>query len=125
MSDNAGSDLGTLNSWCVRVVGPVDTGVDEFDTPVRYALAGVSPNPFNPVTVVTYAAPREGHVDLAIYNIAGQLVKTLVDGQQTPGWHTVTWNGRDDNGRSVASGVYFARMQAESFTGSTKMVLLK
>jgi len=125
ISDNAGSDLGTLNTWCVRVIGPVDTGVDEFDTPVRYALAGVSPNPFNPVTVVTYAAPHEGHVELAIYNIAGQLVKTLVDGQQTPGWHTVTWNGRDDNGRSVASGVYFARMQAESFTGSTKMVLLK
>ena len=81
----------TINSWCVRVVGPVGTGVDEFDTPVRYELAGVSPNPFNPVTVVTYASPHEGHVGLSIYNIAGQLVKTLVDGQQTPGWHTVTW----------------------------------
>jgi len=125
VSDNAGADLGTVNSWCVRVIGAAGTGVDEFDTPVRYTLAGVSPNPFNPVTVVTYAAPHEGHVELAIYNIAGQLVKTLVDGQQTPGWHTVTWDGRDDNGRSVASGVYFARMQAESFTGSTKMVLLK
>jgi len=125
VSDNAGSDLGTINSWCVRVVGSGGTGVDEFDAPVRYELAGVSPNPFNPVTVVTYAAPHAGHVDLSIYNIAGQLVKTLVDGDQTPGWHTVTWDGRDDRGRSVASGVYFARMQAESFTGSAKMVLLK
>jgi len=125
VSDNAGADLGTVNSWCVRVIGSGGTGVDEFDTPVRYELAGVSPNPFNPVTVVTYAAPHEGHVELTIYNIAGQQVKTLVDGQQTPGWHTVTWDGRDDSGRSVASGVYFARMHAESFTGSAKMVLLK
>ncbi|MCK4512616.1 T9SS type A sorting domain-containing protein, partial [bacterium] len=104
----------------------VGTGVDdEFDAPVRYELAGVSPNPFNPMTTVTYAMPASGHVELAVYNIAGQLVKTLVDGDETAGWHAVTWDGRDDNGGSVASGVYFARMLADEFTGSTKMVLLK
>ena len=125
LSDNAGADIGTLNSWCVRVLGSTGTGVEEFEAPVRYTLSGVSPNPFNPVTVVTYGAPQEGRVSLAVYNIAGQHVRTLVDGEQSAGWHTVTWDGRDDSGRSVASGVYFARMQAESFTGSTKMVLLK
>ncbi|MCD4690805.1 proprotein convertase P-domain-containing protein [bacterium] len=126
VSDNAGGDIGTVNTWCVRVTGGAGTGIeDEFDAPVRYELTGVSPNPFNPVTVVTYGTPFAGHVDLAVYNIAGQLVKTLVDGETGAGWHTVTWDGRDDSGRTIASGVYFARMHAEGFTGSTKMVLLK
>ena len=74
------------------------------------------------MTTVTYGMPTSGHVELAVYNVAGQLVKTLVDGDETAGWHAVTWDGRDDNGGSVASGVYFARMQADEFTGSTKMV---
>ena len=125
ISDNAGADTGILNTWCVRVVGGVGTGVEDMDVPRTYVLGGVSPNPFNPVTTVTYAMPTSGHVELAVYNVAGQLVKTLVDGDETAGWHAVTWDGRDDNGGSVASGVYFARMQAQEFTGSTKMVLLK
>ncbi len=126
ISDNAGADVGMLNSWCVRVIGGTGTDVaDEFATPVRFELSGVSPNPFNPMTTVTYAMPAPGHVELAVYNVSGRLVKTLVDGDETAGWHAVAWDGRDDNGGSVASGVYFARMMADGFTGSTKMVLLK
>jgi subtilisin-like proprotein convertase family protein len=125
VSDNAAADVGVLNTWCVRVVGGVGTGVADMEVPRTYVLGGVSPNPFNPMTTVTYATPTSGHVALAVYNVAGQLVKTLVDGAETPGWHTVTWDGRDDRGGSVASGVYFARMMADGFTGSTKMVLLK
>nr|MBC8450837.1 proprotein convertase P-domain-containing protein [bacterium] len=125
VSDNAGADTGVLNTWCVRVVGGVSTGVEEMDVPRAYELAGVSPNPFNPMTTVTYGMPTSGHIELAVYNVAGQLVKTLVNGDETAGWHAVTWDGRDDNGGRVASGVYFARMQADEFTGSTKMVLLK
>ncbi|MCD4689964.1 proprotein convertase P-domain-containing protein, partial [bacterium] len=77
-SDNAGGDLGAMHTWCVEVMATSPwTGVDDdFDAPRSYVLGGVAPNPFNPVTTVTYGAPRAGEVELAIYNIAGQRVKT-------------------------------------------------
>ena len=102
------------------------TGVDdELDTPVTYVLRGVSPNPFNPVTTVSYGSPTGSRVHLAIYNVAGRHVRTLVDGEVDPGYHSVVWDGRDNNGVEVGSGVYFCRMEAEGFDDSTKMVLLK
>jgi len=127
VSDNAGADLGTLHDWCVKVLASSPwVGVDdEFDAPMSYVLGGVAPNPFNPVTNVSYGAPKPGEVDLAVYNIAGQRVKTLVDGHVEAGFHTVTWQGRDDHGHQVASGVYFCRMTAEGFEDAIKMVLLK
>ncbi len=90
-----------------------------------YVLRGVSPNPFNPVTKVSYGSPSDAHVRLAVYNVAGRLVRTLVDGEVDPGYHSVVWDGRDNNGVEVGSGVYFCRMEAEGFDDSTKMVLLK
>ena len=127
VSDNAGADLGTINEWCVKVLAGAGTGVDdEFNTPATYVLRGVSPNPFNPMTAVSYGSPTESHVRLAVYNVAGRLVRTLVDGEVDPGYHSAVWDGRDNNnGVSVGSGVYFCRMAAEGFEGSTKMVLLK
>ncbi len=128
VSDNAGADLGTLVSWCVRATGASGTGVDdgsEVVIPVRYALEGVSPNPFNPVTTVSYALPENGAVALRVYNVAGQLVRVLVDGPGEAGYHTAVWDGRDDRGESVSSGVYFCRMEAEGFDDAVKMVLLK
>jgi subtilisin-like proprotein convertase family protein len=118
--------LGTLNEWCVQVLGGSPTGVDdELGTPMTYVLRGVSPNPFNPVTTVSYGSPTESRVHLAIYNVAGRHVRTLVDGEVDPGYHSVVWDGRDNNGVEVGSGVYFCRMEAEGFDDSTKMVLLK
>ncbi len=127
VSDNAGSDLGTLHDWCVKVLASSPwTGVDdEFDAPMSYVLGNVAPNPFNPVTTVTYGAPRPGDLELAVYNIAGKRVATLVDGHVEPGFHSVIWQGRDDTGHQVASGVYFCRMTAEGFEDAVKMVLLK
>ena len=126
VSDNAGSDLGTVNEWCVEVTGGTTTGVDdELDTPVTYVLRGVSPNPFNPVTSVSYGSPTESRVRLAVYNVAGRHVRTLVDGEVGPGYHSVVWDGRDSRGVEVGSGVYFCRMEAEGFDDTTKMVLLK
>jgi len=127
VSDNAGGDIGVLHTWCVQVVGGMQTGVPEWggETPARYELVGASPNPFNPVTSVTYAAPQDGQVLLAVYNVAGQLVRTLVDGDVTAGYHEAVWDGRDATGAPAASGVYFARMEAEGFRASAKMVLLK
>ena len=117
---------GTLNEWCVRVIGGAQTGVDyDLGTPVTYVLRGVSPNPFNPMTSVSYGSPTESRVHLAVYSVAGRLVRTLVDREVGPGHHSVVWDGRDNNGVEVGSGVYFCRMEAEGFDDSTKMVLLK
>jgi len=126
VSDNAGADLGTVNEWCVQTIGSSPTGVDdELGTPMGYVLRGVSPNPFNPVTKVSYGSPAESRVRLAVYNVAGRLVRTLVDGEVDPGYHSVVWDGRDSNGVEVGSGVYFCRMEAKGFDDTTKMVLLK
>jgi flagellar hook assembly protein FlgD len=98
---------------------------DEFGTPMGYVLRGVSPNPFNPMTKVSYGSPGDAHVRLAVYNVAGRLVRTLVDGEVGVGYHVAVWDGRDNNGVEVGSGVYFCRMEAEGFDDSIKMVLLK
>jgi hypothetical protein len=101
----------------------VDAGDDPI--PMVTELSGNYPNPFNPETTISYSLKSEEHVVIDIYNIRGQKVKTLVDEQQTAGYHTVVWNGRDSNDRSVASGVYFSRMRTGKFTSAKKMILLK
>jgi len=103
------------------------TGIDDGElgtTPV-YVLKGASPNPFNPVTTVTYEAPAGASVRLAIYNVTGRLVRTLVDGEVGSGQRTVVWDGRDDRGVEVQSGVYFCLMEAGGFNDTAKMVLMK
>ena len=95
--------------------------------PKVFSLAQNSPNPFNPATTISYSVP-EGtlvQVKLTVYNIRGQLVRTLVDEVREPGSYTVYWDGRNDAGRQVASGVYFYRMRAGDFVQTRKMVLLK
>jgi hypothetical protein len=104
------------------------TGIDEGefgDASSGYVLGGVSPNPFNPVTKVSYSLPKDGAVALKVYNVTGQLVRVLVDGPVEAGNHTAAWDGRDDRGVEAASGVYFCRMEAEGFNDSVKMLLLK
>jgi subtilisin-like proprotein convertase family protein len=128
VSDNAGVDVGTLNTWCVHIWGGASTDVPdgEFaDVPHDHVLRRASPNPFNPVTKVVYGLPSEGRVSLKVYNVAGKLVRVLADGFEEAGYHQAVWDGRDDRGQAVASGVYFARMEAEGFEASTRMVLLK
>ena len=83
------------------------------------------PNPFNPQTTIRYNLPQGSQVRLTIYNIAGQKVKTLVEEHQTAGHNAVRWNGTDDNGSEVTSGIYFYRIQAGEFTQTKKMVILK
>jgi hypothetical protein len=85
------------------------------------------PNPFNPTTTIKYSIKQTGPVTLRVYNVAGQLVKTLVDGKQRPraGGFTVRWNGVNNSGERVASGVYFYKLVAKDFTKTKKMVVLK
>ncbi|MCK4597505.1 T9SS type A sorting domain-containing protein, partial [bacterium] len=83
------------------------------------------PNPFNPETTLRYALPRDGQIRLKIFNIRGQLVKTLVDGERRAGHYSVVWKGRDDCDRPVASGIYFVQMQAGDFRQIRKLALIK
>ncbi|OGG50092.1 MAG: hypothetical protein A3F84_02590 [Candidatus Handelsmanbacteria bacterium RIFCSPLOWO2_12_FULL_64_10] len=83
------------------------------------------PNPFNPSTTISYTLPEASTVRLTIYNILGQQVRTLINNRQAAGIHAVQWDGHDDAGRSVASGLYFYRLTAGEFTQTQKMLLLK
>jgi hypothetical protein len=83
------------------------------------------PNPFNPSTTISFYVPSRGFVKLDIYNIRGQKVKSLANEQYIIGTHTVSWNGTDDNGKAIASGVYFAKIESIGKSMIRKLVLLK
>lgn len=91
----------------------------------RLALDQNFPNPFNPSTSIRYNLPRDTRVDLAVYDANGKLVKRLASGVQAAGPHEVPWNGRDQSGRPVSSGVYFVKLTAEKSILTRKMLLLK
>ncbi len=93
--------------------------------PAFFALHQNSPNPFNPSTEICFSLPRTSEVRLDVYNIMGQIVTTLVERQMETGEHSIIWNGTDPDGRAVASGMYFYRIQADNFMASKKMMLLK
>jgi hypothetical protein len=103
------------------------TGASDGDgLPRRFALYRNVPNPFNPSTVIRYdVAPGGARVTLRIFDVNGTVIRTLVDEMQTAGRKDVVWDGRDDRGRQVSSGVYFYRLSASDFHMSRKMMLLK
>lgn len=94
--------------------------------PLDFALAQNYPNPFNPSTIIEYALPSKSHVMVSVFNVLGQKIRTLVDEEKTIGYYSEVWNGTDDNGQPVASGIYFYRIDAgDQFTETKKMMLLK
>jgi hypothetical protein len=96
--------------------------------PKAFALSQNSPNPFNPSTTISYEIPESSgsvKVVMAVYNIRGQKVITLVDELKETGQYSVNWNGQDESGRRVSSGVYFYRMNAGDFKAVRKMVIVK
>ncbi len=106
--------------------GIYDTGIPEGEGVIdRLALHQNAPNPFNPVTEIAFDLPERAEVELAVYDVSGRKVATLVDGMTDPGRHRAGWNGTDDAGRGVASGVYFFRLSRGGETIVRKGVLLK
>jgi hypothetical protein len=93
--------------------------------PRTYELFQNYPNPFNPQTLIKYDLPNPGPVNITVYNILGQRVKTLVDSHQDAGHKSVNWDGKDDKGEGVASGIYFYKIKTEGFEKTKKMILLK
>jgi len=93
--------------------------------PAEFSVSQSYPNPFNPICVIAYALPIDCQVTLNIYNILGQKVRVLVDEYQSAGYKSANWDGKDDQGRDMASGVYFYRIEAGKFVQSKKMLLIK
>lgn len=90
-----------------------------------FELSQNRPNPFNPSTRVDYSLARKSHVNIEVFNILGQRVITLVDGEQEAGPHYVVWEGRDGTGNQVASGIYFYKMVAGDYVQTRKMALMR
>lgn len=111
--DSFGNEVPVLFGGATNI-GP------EQDIPMEYALGSNYPNPFNPTTNITFALPQEAHVTIEVYNVVGQRVATLVNGTQTAGYHTVTFDAT-----RLASGVYVYRMNAGGFVQTRKMLLVK
>lgn len=102
------------------------TGIEEnSDLPQSFVLHLNYPNPFNPSTVIGFQLPVNIRVELAVYSITGQLVRTLVSGEFVSGRHEVVWDATDNAGKRVASGVYLAKMQAGKFLRTRKLILMK
>jgi hypothetical protein len=123
------------NSRCLIInLGPDSSTVNVNETeplPQDFSLLQNYPNPFNPTTTIRYALPEAARVNLSIYNMLGQRVATLTDEAQNAGYHEAIWDGRNEAGVPVASGVYFYKIDATPSAGGSpfinlkKMVLLK
>ena len=112
----------------LAVKGTVVTGIDELIgelLPAKYDLHQNYPNPFNPTTTVTYDLPKDTKVVLKIYNVLGQEIRTLVNENQTAGYKSIVWNGKDNLGQIVGSGVYMYRLQVGDKVQIKKMLILK
>lgn len=92
---------------------------------VRDELLRNSPNPFRQATWIAYTVARTAPVELRVYDAAGRCVRTLVDAETGPGMHRAAWNGRDDSGSQLASGIYFYRLSIGAYVSSRKMMLVR
>lgn len=93
--------------------------------PNFYTLYQNYPNPFNPITTIEYSLPQESNIAIKIYNIHGELIKSLFNGVKSAGVHSVSWNGTNNDGKSVVAGIYYYQLQAENYIQSKKMIYLK
>jgi hypothetical protein len=106
------------------IVGPL-AAVEELGGARSLALLPASPNPFSARTTLRFDLPAAGSVDLSIYDLAGRLVRTLESGSVVAGRHSYVWDGRDSAGRTVTSGIYFARFSAQGQSFSKKILLTR
>ena len=133
-------EINWMKNWLVNRLTWMDTAIEEYkavavegtesaNKPNEFSVFQNYPNPFNSSTVISYSLPHAAFVDAAIYNLKGQLIKTLIYKQQYGGSHTVVWNGIDANGNSLPSGAYIYQIKAvakdDAYVKSKKMVLLK
>ena len=116
---------------CARIAGGptgvrwIEGSAEEESRPTGFSVSQNYPNPFNPATEFRFDLPRASRVKIEVFNILGQSVKTLVNEEMAAGSYVVDWDGNDEKGVHVSSGVYFYRMRAGDFSDIKKMVLLR
>jgi len=115
-----------VRKWCGDDPEVIVVSVNEQAGIPRWsALHQNYPNPFNPVTSIEFDLPKKEKASLRIYDVSGKLVRSVFEGELEAGRHAFKWNGKDDQGSSIASGIYFYRLKAGAFSETRKMVLLK
>ena len=114
------------NNISILIGVGVEVSVDDPQiTPIEFALHQNYPNPFNPETNIQFDVAVKSDVTISIFNIVGQKVATLVDGSMDPGVYTIKWNGLNDKGSSLPSGMYFYEMKSPDYHSVMKLVLVK
>lgn len=114
-----------LTSTGISRLAGIEIEGGEETPPAMTELGSNYPNPFNPSTTIEFSLAAPGPVTLSIYNASGQLIRTLIDESRTAGVHQAVWDGKDNRGGAVSSGVYFYRMKAGDYDKSRKMILLR
>jgi hypothetical protein len=122
--DNNGSAIIDLGCYEYGAPEYVELGEPEIIIPTKIEMSNY-PNPFNPSTTISFSLTHSGQVELVVYNIKGQKVKTLIDCYMSPGRNEAVWNGTDDNNNKVSSGIYFYKITAGENSEMKKMVLIK
>ncbi|MEO8512689.1 MAG: T9SS type A sorting domain-containing protein [Ignavibacteria bacterium] len=121
INDTAGGDTGNLHAWCIQLTFTCPTGgIQTVEIPNIYMLYQNYPNPFNPVTKIKYGVPQNGYVKITVYNELGELVKIVDEGYKTANTYAAVFDATN-----LPSGVYYYKMQAEGFTDTKKMVIIK
>lgn len=124
--DTTQADTGVITGSAGWSIPGNATGVaDNPSVPNEFLLEQNFPNPFNPATTISYRLPENSRVELSVFNMLGQKVRTLVNATQVSGAYQVKWNGRDDAGNSVSSGIYLYRLKTGTKTQTMKMLFLK
>ncbi len=125
---NSDFDIGdcfTVDDILVQMAGAVTAVGEGAPSMIAPTFEGASPNPFNPVTSLRFNIPESGRVSIEVFDVAGRLVKTLLNEDRVAGGHTVRWDGSGDRGREIGSGLYFARMSAGSYQSTRRMMLIR
>ena len=106
-------------------LAPAGVQASNSNIPTTFQVYQNYPNPFNPSTIIQYSLPQAKKVRIVVYDISGKEIALLADKYQNAGTYNVTWNGNNNSGQPVASGIYFYTVQAGNYAQTKKMVLLK
>jgi hypothetical protein len=123
----AATDEMYFDDYTFDVTDPLIVGINDLTNalPITFDLQQNYPNPFNPTTTIKYQLPKKADVKIVIYNMLGQVVRKVVDRSVDAGYHEVVWDGLNESGSRVATGVYIYRMETDKFVKAHKMIMMK
>lgn len=120
---------GNCDVYLIKTDSEGTAGIEERDMDDKSSIIdrelSATPNPFNVETLIRYVLSKETTIELAVFNILGEKVKTLVNANQKPGTYSIHWDGKDENGKRVASGIYLYRLKTGNFTNTKKLLILR